>query len=103
MSKICVSVRYHFEELKLPEFGEGALFYGFADLEPNGDEIETFQVGDIKLGNAWLERPPSDCGGSFSAKLFHAIREVLYDDKTSDGQRAALEWADGIAQMKEAA
>ncbi|OHV24923.1 hypothetical protein EOS93_25305 [Rhizobium sp. RMa-01] len=100
-----VSVRYHFEELKLPEFGEGALFYGFADLAPNGDEIETFQVDDIKLGDAWLDRPPHDCGGSFSAKIFRAIREVLYDDKTTDGQHAALEWADAVEKMtaKEAA
>jgi hypothetical protein len=89
-----METKYFFEELQLPEFGEGALFYGHAILSGDGDE---FVVSSIRLGNdVKLDRPPNDGGGTLSAQLFKAIEAVLYDERTVNGRHAALEWADAV-------
>ncbi|MBX5020404.1 hypothetical protein [Rhizobium lentis] len=102
MSKI--TVRYHFEELTIPGFGTGMMLYGFADLITNGGEVETFDIEDIKLGDKWLDRPYNRRGGyTLSTCLFSQIVEVLFNDKSTHGRLAALEWADAVEKMKEAA
>lgn len=90
-------VVYMFEELQIPSFGEGALFYGQAILIDNSGDTDSFVVKDIRLGNNWLERPNKDGAANLSQQLFKAISEVLYDEKTANGRHAALEWADVVS------
>lgn len=88
---------FFFEELQIPSFGEGALFYGQATLTDDGGDVEYFVVKEIRLGNNWLERPNKDGATNLSQQLFKAISEVLYDEKTANGRHAALEWADAVS------
>jgi hypothetical protein len=86
---------YLFDELQIPAFGEGALFYGKAFLKDNSGETDVFVVDAIEL----------DSGRTLSARstttlereLFKAICEVLYDDKSVNGKYAAMEWADFVS------
>ncbi|MGZ2448310.1 hypothetical protein ACVIRO_001064 [Rhizobium ruizarguesonis] len=98
-----ITVRYHFEELTLPGFSTGMMLYGFADLIPNGNDIETFDVEDIKLEGKWLARPYGRDGNTLSSCLFAEIAKVLFNDKSPHGRLAAIEWADAVEKMKEAA
>lgn len=79
-------INFDFEELMLPEFGEGAMFYGQARLVPNGDSNDTFIVADIRLINGNLIWRGSTT--VLERELFNAISQVLYDDKyeTRDGK-----------------
>lgn len=100
---------FDFEELQLPEFGEGALFYGQATLTGGDDD---FVISSIRLANGMkLDRPPNDGPGLLSAQLFTAICEVLYNDRpvrvdgkvaVSYGVQAHMEWADFISQARAA-
>jgi hypothetical protein len=91
-----METKYFFEELQLPEFGEGALFYGEAVLVDNRGETDSFIVQDIKLGANWLPRAPYDGARTIGQQMFKAISDVLYDEKTVNGRHAALEWADFV-------
>ncbi len=86
------SIAYDFEELMLPAFGEGAMFYGTAELIECGD---WYRVGDIKLGSTWLSRPPQDGGGTLEMRLFKAIADVLEKD-----EHAASEWTASVEELR---
>lgn len=100
---------FDFEELQLPEFGEGALFYGQATLTGGDDD---FVISSIRLANGMkLDRPPNDGPGLLSAQLFTAICDVLYDDRpvrkggsyvSTLGAQCAYEWSDFISQARAA-
>lgn len=102
-----MEVQFFFEELQIPEFGEGALFYGQATFAGDGDD---FVITSIRLANGMkLDRPPNDGPGLLSAQLFTAICDVLYDTRISNGKyvstlgyQAALEWSDFISQARAA-
>lgn len=93
-----LEIQYNFEELQIPGFGPGALFYGTALLADNGDG--SFYVKAIKLDGAagHLETPMANGSrcDNLSQHLFKAIRDVLYDEKTSHGRNAAMEWGDSL-------
>ncbi len=88
---------FFFEELQLPEFGEGVLFYGEATLVDNQGETDTFIVKDIKLGDKWLPHVPRGGPRTIGTCLFEAISAVLYDDKSAMGKMVHLEWADAVS------
>ncbi|QIG75038.1 hypothetical protein EVC14_040 [Rhizobium phage RHph_I3_18] len=92
-----METQFDFEELQIPSFGEGALFYGQAILTDNSGDTDSFVVDAIRLGNNWLERPHKDGAANLSQQLFKAISDVLYDEKTANGRHAALEWADFVS------
>ncbi|WP_049732836.1 hypothetical protein [Rhizobium ecuadorense] len=88
---------YFFEELQIPSFGDGALFYGQAVLADNSGDTDAFVVTAIRLDSNWLERPNRDGAANLSQQLFKAISEVLYDEKTANGRHAQLEWSDAVS------
>ena len=86
------SISYDFDELMLPAFGEGAMFYGTAELILCDD---WFRVDAIKLGSTWLSRPPQDGGGTLEQRLFKAIADVLVKD-----EHAGKEWTDSMDELR---
>lgn len=86
------SISHEFDELMLPAFGEGAMFYGTAELIECGN---WYRVADIKLGNTWLPRPPQDGGGTLEMRLFKAIADVLVKD-----EYAGKEWEKSIEELR---
>lgn len=87
---------FDFEELMLPEFGEGILFYGQATIADDHGETDHFIVTEIRLaGGKYLRRPAREAN-TLSQQLFRAISSVLYDEKTVMGRHAAIEWADFV-------
>jgi len=91
--------QFTFEQVTIPLYGEGALFYGEATLESSCEDDSEFYVSSIQLGNkAVLTRPSrinsSDPVGDF---LFTEIVKQIENDKSVVGQQAALEWADVVA------
>lgn len=92
-----MEMTFAFERLMLPDFGEGVLFYGEAVLIDNHGETDSFIVQDINLGNMWLPHVPRGGPGTIGTCLFKAISDVLYDDKSTLGKLAALEWADFVS------
>lgn len=88
---------FTFDELQIPAFGNGALFYGSAYLQDVGDG--EFHVQSIQLdGGAWLT--PVREGGTLEAKLYREIAAVLYDESTPYGQKAAEDWAIEMADLR---
>jgi hypothetical protein len=89
---------FTFEELKIPLYGEGALFYGEATLESACEGDDEFYVSSIQLGKTTLKRPSrinsSDPVGGF---LFTEIVKQIEDDRTTHGKHAALEWSDAVS------
>lgn len=73
--------KYEFEELRLldrrgnPEFGDGMLLFGEAELESDG-EAGSFYVKAIQIGDVWLERDRN----TFQGRMFIRICEALYAD-----------------------
>lgn len=99
-----MELRFEFEQLMLPEFGEGVLFYGEATLVDNHGETDTFIVKDIKLGDKWLPHVPRGGPRTIGTCLFEAIAAVLYDDRVLDkhgnptvGFMAASAWSDFVS------
>ena len=93
------TLQFTFEQLTIPLYGEGALFYGEATLESSCEDDSEFYVASIQLGNkAVLTRPSrinsADPVGAF---LFTEIVKQIEDDKTIVGGQAAQEWADAIS------
>lgn len=95
---------FDFEEMQLPEFGEGVLFYGQATLSDDMGETDHFIVTEIRLAGGRYLRRPSREANTFSQMLFREIELVLYDEKTVMGRHAAQEWSDFVSgSMQEAA
>ncbi len=93
------TLQFTFEQVTIPLYGEGALFYGEATLESSCEDDSKFYVASIQLGNkAVLSRPSrinsADPVGAF---LFTEIVKQIEDDKTVVGGQAAQEWADAVA------
>ena len=91
--------QFTFEQLTIPLYGEGAVFYGEATLESACEGDDEFYVSSIQLGNkAILTRPSrinsADPVGAF---LFTEIVKQIENDKTVVGNQAAQEWADAVA------
>jgi hypothetical protein len=90
--------QFTFEQLAIPLYGEGALFYGEATLESAYEDDSEFYVSSIQLGKMRLCRPSrinsSDPVGGF---LFTEIVKQIEDDKTVVGKRAALDWTDAVS------
>lgn len=90
---------YDFDELQLPGFGSGLLLSGKARFKDNGDG--DFFVASITLeGGKRLTRPATH-DTSIEAHLYRAIEPILYSDKTTHGQHAALEWSDFLADRNQ--
>ncbi|NTG48618.1 hypothetical protein G6M04_14590 [Agrobacterium rhizogenes] len=90
--------QFTFEELKIPLYGEGALFYGEATLESACEGDDEFYVSSIQLGKTTLTRPSrinnADPVGGF---LFTEIVKQIEDDKSIVGKQAAGEWTDAVS------
>jgi hypothetical protein len=106
------TVTFDFDELVIPILGKndsGLLIYGNAELVENyaGSPGEGFYVNSIvlhdgakltKTGRGILGLP-----NEFEAELFKRMAAVIENENTAIGRHAAIEWADSIERMKEAA
>lgn len=90
--------QFTFEQLTIPLYGEGALFYGEATLESACEGDDEFYVSSIQIGKTTMTRPSrinsSDPVGAF---LFTEIVKQIEDDKTVVGKQAAEEWTDAVS------
>ncbi|NLS03581.1 hypothetical protein HGP14_09445 [Rhizobium sp. P32RR-XVIII] len=103
-----MEVTFFFEELKIAEFGEGALLYGHALLK--ADSSGGFYVDEIVFQNGHVihQRSPT----VLDREMFKAITEVLYDNRvvydedgkpvSTSGNQADSEWADAVSERKAA-
>jgi hypothetical protein len=90
--------QFTFEQLTIPLYGEGALFYGEATLESACEGDDEFYVSFIQIGKTRMGRPSrinsSDPVGGF---LFAEIVKQIENDKTVVGAQAANEWTDAVS------
>jgi hypothetical protein len=98
------TLQFTFEQVTIPLYGDGAVFYGEATLESSCEDDSEFYVSSIQLGNkAVLTRPSrinnADPVGAF---LFTEIVKQIENDKTVVGGQAAREWADAVSGNIEA-
>jgi hypothetical protein len=95
---------YDFEELKISEFGVGALLYGQALLK--SDSNGGWFVDEIVFQNGHVIHQGSPT--VLDREMFKAITEVLYDDRIpadgslTHGCLAASEWADAVSDRRAA-
>ncbi|MBB3453930.1 hypothetical protein FHT86_002186 [Rhizobium sp. BK313] len=92
------TLQFTFEQVTIPLYGEGALFYGEATLESASEDDSEFYVSSVQLGKkATLTRPSrinsADPVGGF---LFTEIVKQIENDKTVVGGQAAQEWASAV-------
>jgi hypothetical protein len=93
---------YFFEELKISEFGVGALLYGQALLK--SDSNGGWYVDEIVFQNGHVIYQGSPT--VLDREMFKAITEVLYDDRIpadgslTHGCMAASEWADAVSERR---
>jgi hypothetical protein len=92
------TLQFTFEQVTIPLYGEGALFYGEATLESASEDDSEFYVSSVRLGKkATLTRPSrinsADAVGGF---LFTEIVKQIENDKTVVGGQAAQEWASAV-------
>lgn len=87
--------QFQFEQLTIPLYGEGALFYGEATLESACEGDDEFYVSSIQLGNKTVLSRPSRINSAdpVGAFLFTEIVKQIENDKTVVGGQAAQEWA----------
>lgn len=86
------SISYTIDELMIPDFGDGIMLYGVAELIECDD---WFRVKEIKIGRVWLRRPNQDGGGNLQQRLFKAIADVLERDED-----VAKEWAKSTDELR---
>lgn len=86
------SISYTIDELMLPEYADGAMFYGVAELVECDD---TFRVLDIKLGPRWLDRCPYDGPRARDHFLFRDIAKQLEAD-----EHVQSVWDDSMNELR---
>ncbi|ULJ73633.1 hypothetical protein [Rhizobium gallicum] len=91
-------VTYDFEELKIAEFGTGALLYGQALLK--SDSNGGWFVDEIVFENGHVIHQGTPT--VLDREMFKAITEVLYNINTVHGREADSEWADTVSERRAA-
>jgi hypothetical protein len=92
-------VEYCFEELEIPGYGSGMLLYGTATLSDNGDG--QFCLDRIDLDGGRRLSRPNVHNGDIDAFLFREIEALFYNDQTTIGRYAQIEWEDYLAERNE--
>jgi hypothetical protein len=103
-----MDVTFDFEELKIAEFGVGALLYGQALLK--SDSNGGWYVDEIVFQNGHVIHQGSPT--VLDREMFKAICEVLYDNRvvydadgkpvSTPGNQADSEWTDAVSERRAA-